>query len=220
MMEGEAEGEMTGKEAKETAKWRAEKTRKKTCRETWDMTVFCFAGTACSLHSSCVQSKQASQTTVSTSEKKRDVETERRMRETCRQTDGQSFYPLMCLMVPFDSKVYYRVLSLKPGPCLSVLTNWTWWLKCCGSGLTNFLSSVLLKFILHSNHWILSIFPSCFSVTGKWSFAVIRSISCLSGRCSDSFMVTDEVTLVMVHCSPELGLCFFQMHSEFCFLLK
>lgn len=55
---------------------------------------------------------------VSTSERKKEweVEAERGMRETCRQTDRQGFYPLMCLMVPFHSKVYYRVLSLKPGP--------------------------------------------------------------------------------------------------------
>lgn len=115
------------------------------CRETWDMAVFCFSGTACSLRFPHVQSKQARQTPVSSSERKREreVETERGMRETCRLSDTQSFYPLMCLMVPFDSKVYYRVLSPKPGPRMSVLTNWTWWLKRCRSGLTNSLGSVL-----------------------------------------------------------------------------
>lgn len=43
---------------------------------------------------------------LSQREKERLVETERGMRETCRQEDRRSFYPLMCLMVPFDSKVY------------------------------------------------------------------------------------------------------------------
>ena len=130
--------------------------------------------TACSLHfPPRVQSKQAGQTTVSGSERRRG-----------RGADRQSFYPLMCLMVPFDSEVYYRVLSLKPGECphqLDMMTKTLWvrddkfpWLRA-------------LKFILHSYRWISPIFQSLFNGADKWSIAVIQSISCLSRRSLDFY---------------------------------
>lgn len=131
----------------------------------------------------------------------REVETQRGMKETCRQTDRQRFYLLMCLMVQFDSKVYFRVLSLKPGPGISVLNNWTWWLKCCW--LTNSPGPVLSRFIFHSNHWMLSISPSLFKSADRWSTAVIQSFSSLPGNSWDSFLVMNLVRSLF-HCRPEL----------------
>lgn len=183
------------------------------CRETWDMAVFCFSGTACSLRFPHVQSKQARQTPVSSSERKREreVETERGMRETCRLSDTQSFYPLMCLMVPFDSKVYYRVLSPKPGPRMSVLTNWTWWLKRCRSGLTNSLGSVLQSLSCTPST---GYHPSFHHFSTVQTNGVLQWFSPLAVYLAtlDSFIVADDARLFSSGGALQLCTDFYVMH--------
>lgn len=94
-----------------------------------------------------VQSKQAGQTPVCSLERERERELGGGKRE---RDEGDMQAVRHTELLPSDVsdgpiwfKSLLHVLSPKPGGRVSVRSNWTWWLKCCESGLTNSHGSVL-----------------------------------------------------------------------------
>lgn len=138
-----------------------------------------------------VQSKQARQTPVSKRVRTRggDRERDEGDMETVRHTE------LLPSDVP-DGPIWFKSV-------LKSIISKTWSCSECPYQLDLMTKTLqvradkfpwlcALKFILHSFHWVSSIFPSLFNRADKWTVAVIQSISCLSGHSVDSFIATDE----------------------------
>lgn len=133
------------------------------------------------------------------------------MRETCRLSDTE----LLPSDVP-DGPIWFKSVlqsiiskTWSPYECPYQLDMMT---KTLQVKVDKFPWLCASKFILHSFHWISSIFPSLFNCADKWSVAVIQSISCLSGHTLDSFIVADEVRFFSSGSVLQLCTDFYVMH--------